>query len=76
SVLLKPGRLTPDERLTMQRHVELGVQLIDEVMQEAGLAATPYMSILRNIVGSHHEWLDGSGYPRGLRGEEIPLEAR
>jgi HD-GYP domain-containing protein (c-di-GMP phosphodiesterase class II) len=76
SVLLKPGRLSPEERLTMQGHVELGVQLIDEMMQEGDLVATPYMSILRNIVSYHHEWLDGSGYPRGLRGAAIPLEAR
>lgn len=76
SILLKPGRLTDDERRLMQGHVELGVKLIDEVMQEAGLVATPYLAILRNIVGGHHELLDGSGYPRGLRGDEVPMEAR
>lgn len=76
SILLKPGRLNDSERRLMQGHVELGVKLINEVMQEAGLATTPYLAILRNIVGCHHELLDGSGYPRGLRGDEIPLEAR
>ena len=76
SILLKPGRLNDSERQLMQGHVELGVKLINEVMQEAGLATTPYLAILRNIVGCHHELLDGSGYPRGLRGDEIPLEAR
>ena len=76
SILLKPGRLTDPERRLMQGHVELGLKLIDEVMQEAGLVATPYISILRNIVGGHHELLDGSGYPRGLRGDDIPMEAR
>ena len=76
SILLKPGRLTDPERLQMQAHVDLGVKLIDEVMQEAGLVATPYLAILRNIVGGHHELLDGSGYPRGLRGDDILMEAR
>ncbi len=76
SILLKPGRLNDSERRLMQGHVELGLKLINEVMQEAGLATTPYLAILRNIVGCHHELLDGSGYPRGLRGEDIPLEAR
>lgn len=76
SILLKPGRLTDEERTLMQGHVDLGVKLVDEVMQEAGLATTPYLSTLRNIVGGHHEWMDGSGYPRGLRGEAVPLEAR
>lgn len=76
SILLKPGRLNDSERRLMQGHVELGLKLINEVMQEAGLATTPYLAILRNIVGCHHELLDGSGYPHGLRGDDIPLEAR
>jgi HD-GYP domain-containing protein (c-di-GMP phosphodiesterase class II) len=51
----------------MQRHVELGAELLDRI--EA-------MSAVREIVLSHHEWWDGTGYPRGLRGEEIPIGAR
>lgn len=75
-ILLKPARLTDEERAVMQSHVELGIRLIDEVMEEAGLVDTPYLGILRNIVWCHHEWLDGSGYPRGLRGDDIPVEGR
>ncbi len=76
SILLKPARLTDEEREVMQGHVELGVRLIDEVMQDAGLDVTPYLSVLRNVVHCHHEFLDGSGYPRRLRGDAVPLEGR
>jgi HD-GYP domain-containing protein (c-di-GMP phosphodiesterase class II) len=76
SILLKPGRLTDDERLAMQGHVELGGRLIDEVMEESGLISSPYLSVLHNLVLCHHEFLDGSGYPRGLSGDAVPLEAR
>ncbi|HEY9191277.1 MAG TPA: HD domain-containing phosphohydrolase [Methyloversatilis sp.] len=76
SILLKPGRLSDDERLTMQSHVELGGRLIDEVMEESGLVSSPYLSVLHNLVLCHHEFLDGSGYPRGLIGDAVPLEAR
>ncbi|WP_374340297.1 HD domain-containing phosphohydrolase [Methyloversatilis sp.] len=75
-ILLKPGRLDADEKRVMQGHVDLGITLIDEVMQEGGMMATPYLAILRNLVGCHHEMMDGSGYPHGLRGTAIPLEAR
>lgn len=76
SILLKPARLTDEERAIMQSHVNLGVALVDAVMNDTGMVTTPYVSVLRNIVHCHHEWLDGSGYPRGLVGETIPLEAR
>ncbi|MFH1814120.1 MAG: HD domain-containing phosphohydrolase [Pseudomonadota bacterium] len=76
SILLKPGRLTDDERLIVQGHVELGVQLVDEVMKNAGLVETRYLSMMRNVVHCHHEFMDGSGYPRGLAGDALPLEGR
>jgi HD-GYP domain-containing protein (c-di-GMP phosphodiesterase class II) len=76
SILLKPGRLTDEERTTMQGHVNLGVELVDAVMNDTEMVGTLYVSVLRNIVHCHHEWMDGSGYPRGLVGEAIPLEAR
>jgi putative two-component system response regulator len=69
SVLLKPGRLSEEERTEMQRHAEAGHELLDGSGNELlELAAT--------IAWTHHERWDGSGYPRGLRGEEIPLEGR
>ena len=66
AVLLKPGRLTPDEYRVMQRHTEIGDAL-----------CTPLQSLrrVRPIVRSHHERLDGSGYPDGLRGDSVPLLA-
>ncbi len=76
SVLLKRGRLDPEERIIMESHVEKGVQIIDRVVGTGLQQRLPDSSVLRNIVHCHHEYLDGSGYPRHLRGEEIPLEAR
>lgn len=68
-ILLKPGRLTADERAAVERHPEAGHALLTGSGEELlELAAT--------IAFTHHERLDGSGYPRGLRGAEIPLEGR
>ncbi len=68
-VLLKPGALSADEHLTMQRHAQIGFQLLAGSTSElVGVAAV--------IALAHHERWDGGGYPRGLRGTEIPEEAR
>lgn len=75
-VLLKQGPLTADERALMETHVELGCSILHRVFGEFGLREVPDSSILLHIVGAHHELLDGSGYPNGLRGDQIPLEAR
>ncbi|MDQ4064984.1 MAG: response regulator [Actinomycetota bacterium] len=69
SILLKPGRLTPEERATMQRHAEIGYSILKG--SEARLLRTA-----ASIAYTHHEWFDGSGYPRGLQGDEIPVEGR
>ncbi|HUK64601.1 MAG TPA: HD domain-containing phosphohydrolase [Dongiaceae bacterium] len=66
-VLARQTPLTEDQRAEIQRHVELGIELLKPLET---------MGEVREIVLSHHEWWDGSGYPRGLRGEEIPLGAR
>lgn len=76
AILHKPTELTPEERQEMDRHVELGLQIIDRLIDEFHLKSLAGIDVLRNIVGSHHELLDGSGYPNKLRGEQIPLEAR
>ena len=68
-ILLKPGELSPDEYAAMQRHAQLGFQLL------AG-ANSDLMHRAAGIALMHHEWWDGGGYPRGLQGEEIPEEAR
>ena len=69
TILLKPGPLTLDERTLMQEHSETGAAMLRgsslEVLQSGSLIAL-----------THHERWDGSGYPRGLKGTEIPLEAR
>jgi PAS domain S-box-containing protein len=68
-ILRKPGPLTPEEREEMQRHTTVGHAILSNSQSELlGLAAT--------IALSHHERYDGSGYPQGLAGEEIPLEGR
>jgi HD-GYP domain-containing protein (c-di-GMP phosphodiesterase class II) len=76
SILCKPGRLTPEERVIMQRHVNLGVSILDRVLSDYELVNLRDTEMMRNIVAYHHEYLDGSGYPNGLAGEAIPLEAR
>ena len=75
-VLLKAGRLDADERTIMQTHVEKGVAIIEKILGDFGLYQLPQASILLNIVRCHHEYLDGSGYPAGLHGEDVPIEAR
>ena len=67
SILRKPGRLTSDEYEIMKQHTLLGELIIQEV---------PNLKEIRAVVGSHHERWDGSGYPRGLAGEAIPLLGR
>ena len=76
AVLLKQGRLTEDEYDLMKGHVIKGVEIIDLMMRDFGMKSMPYAEVLRNIVAYHHEALDGSGYPHGLRGDQIPIEAR
>jgi HD-GYP domain-containing protein (c-di-GMP phosphodiesterase class II) len=75
-VLLKPGALTAEEREEMKRHTTRGLQMVDAIARNFGLEHLEGLDILRHIAESHHEMLDGSGYPRGLKGDAIPLEAR
>jgi putative nucleotidyltransferase with HDIG domain len=66
-ILLKPGPLTADERTFMQRHVQIGFELVKGI---------PFLTDAAEIILTHHERYDGSGYPRGLKAEEILLGAR
>ncbi|CDK99743.1 Response regulator rpfG [Magnetospirillum gryphiswaldense MSR-1 v2] len=68
-ILLKPGRHDPDERKIMETHVSIGAKIIGEHKSELLMMA-------RNVALCHHEKWDGSGYPQGLKGEDIPIEAR
>lgn len=75
-ILMKPGKLTGDEKKVMRSHAEKGRQLLDDILTDIGLDGLAHVTVLRNIAQYHHEAMDGSGYPEGRRGEEIPLEAR
>ncbi|NMG42981.1 HD domain-containing protein [Aromatoleum toluvorans] len=75
-ILLKPGKLDDIERAEMRQHVIVGQQMADRIINDFGLASLSNIDMLRNIVIAHHERMDGSGYPHGLHGDAIPLEAR
>jgi putative nucleotidyltransferase with HDIG domain len=67
SILRKPGPLTADERDIMRKHCQIGYSVLERI---------PFLKEAAEIVLSHQECYDGSGYPRGLKGEQIPLGAR
>ena len=67
SILLKPGKLDPEEMAIMREHCERGYEMVRKI---------PFLREASEIVFAHQESFDGGGYPRGLRGEEIPLGAR
>jgi len=75
-ILLKPGKLSSDEFEIMKSHAEKGRQMIDDLLKNYSLSGVNYIEMLRNIAQYHHEALDGSGYPEGLKEDEIPIEAR
>lgn len=76
NILLKPGTLDNSESRVMKTHAIKGREMIDNLLQDFGFENVDYMSVLRNIAEFHHEAIDGSGYPSGIKGENIPLEAR
>jgi putative two-component system response regulator len=69
AILLKPGRLTHDEFTMMKQHTVIGAKML-------GDSDIPLLAMSREIALGHHERWDGSGYPQGLRGEDIPITAR
>ena len=76
SVLLKPGSLSSAELTVMRSHVAKGSSLVTTLLRRFDLEDAPHVGRLRNIVRHHHECMDGSGYPDGLAGDAIPVEAR
>jgi hypothetical protein len=76
AILLKRATLTDAERAVMMTHAEKGRRIIDDMLREFALDHFHGVDMLRNIAHCHHEALDGSGYPQGLKGEAIPIEAR
>jgi putative two-component system response regulator len=75
NILLKPGRLTPEEFEVMKSHTTLGHTAIAEAEQRLGMKVD-FLSLAKEIALSHQEKWDGSGYPQALAGEAIPLSAR
>lgn len=76
SVLLKPGKLTAHEKDIMQTHARMGCEIIDDLLKNFDLESIEYIDMLRNIIQYHHETISGHGYPRGIKGDDIPIEAR
>ena len=67
NILLKPGKLTDEEWEIMMKHPQFAYEMLSSIT---------YLKSALNIPYCHHEKWDGTGYPRGLKGEQIPLEAR
>ncbi len=76
AILLKPGRLDAGEMAVMRTHVEKGLEILQRVLAAQGVADQAATAVMINLVATHHERLDGSVYPAGLRGDEIPMEGR
>lgn len=76
AVLLKPGRLDEAEMAHMRTHAHYGANVLREAENNMARSGRTFFQMGIRIAESHHEWWDGSGYPEGLRGEAIPLEAR
>ncbi len=76
NILLKRDQLSTEEFQIMKNHATKGREIVDTLLAEFSLSGLPYVDVLRNIVELHHEKMDASGYPHGLGGNDIPLEAR
>jgi CHASE2 domain-containing sensor protein len=75
-VLNKPGHLNPEELAEMRRHPRYGRDVIENAERAAGVRDDVALAVAKDIVYTHHEWWDGSGYPEGLRGNAIPIPGR
>ena len=73
-ILLKPGKLTADEFELMKKHTTIGRDALQRA--ERGLGTNTFLRFAKEIAYSHHEWWDGTGYPVGLAGGNIPAAAR
>lgn len=76
SILLKPGKLTVEEFDVMKSHTIIGGKTLEDAEKQLQKKTKSFLSMGKNIAYCHHEKWDGSGYPFGLKGTEIPLSAR
>ena len=76
SILLKPGKLTAEERSTMEKHPEIGAKVLQRCERQMNVLGRSIFKIGIEITECHHEKYDGSGYPANLKADEIPLSAR
>ena len=74
AVLRKPGKFTDEEYAKMKKHAEEGARIVDQILE--GTNNESFHKVAVNVAHYHHERWDGSGYPEGLKGEDIPIEAR
>jgi len=74
SILQKPGKLTDGEYETIKKHVLYGEHIIDNIMSQT--TEHDFLEQARVLISTHHEKWDGSGYPKGLKGRDIPLQGR
>lgn len=74
SILLKPGRLTLEERKRIEKHTHIGEECLRQIQSRIG--DPEFLEMARQIAISHHERWDGSGYPNRLKGNDIPLAAQ
>lgn len=76
NILRKPGKLDDEEFKVMKTHPEKSCKIIDAILKDFSLGTFGHVNIMRNIAEFHHEAIDGSGCPKGLKGDEIPIEVR
>jgi HD-GYP domain-containing protein (c-di-GMP phosphodiesterase class II) len=75
-LLHKEGELTPDEYQEMKKHPSYGLDVINNAQRDVGASENQILSMAKDIVYTHHEWWNGKGYPRGIKGTAIPVAGR
>lgn len=74
AVLRKPGKYTEEEFAEMKKHTTEGARIVESIL--SGVEDDKFVQIAKNVAHYHHEKWNGQGYPCGIAGEEIPMEAR